>query len=41
MGKGDMKTRRGKINRGTFGRTRPRKVKVPKVASANPKPKKD
>ncbi len=25
MGKGDMKTRRGKISRGTYGRLRPRK----------------
>jgi 30S ribosomal protein S31 len=25
MGKGDVKTRRGKIVRGTFGKTRPRK----------------
>ncbi|MFW5706713.1 MAG: 30S ribosomal protein THX [Bacteroidota bacterium] len=24
MGKGDMKTRRGKIFRGTYGKTRPR-----------------
>ncbi len=27
MGKGDRKTRRGKIWRGTFGKTRPRKKK--------------
>ena len=27
MGKGDKKTRRGKINIGTFGVRRPRKVK--------------
>lgn len=27
MGKGDMRTRRGKIYRGTFGKTRPRKKK--------------
>ncbi len=27
MGKGDMKTRRGKIFRGTYGKTRPRVVK--------------
>ncbi len=27
MGKGDKKTRRGKINRGTFGVLRPRKKK--------------
>lgn len=25
MGKGDMKTKKGKINRGTFGASRPRK----------------
>jgi 30S ribosomal protein S31 len=27
MGKGDLRTRRGKIYRGTFGKTRPRKKK--------------
>lgn len=27
MGKGDQRSRRGKIWRGTFGKTRPRKVK--------------
>jgi 30S ribosomal protein S31 len=30
MGKGDIRTRRGKIYRGTFGRTRPRKKKQAK-----------
>ncbi|WP_083796150.1 30S ribosomal protein THX [Algoriphagus machipongonensis] len=25
MGKGDMKTKKGKVNRGTFGASRPRK----------------
>ncbi|MGA7979239.1 MAG: 30S ribosomal protein THX [Chromatiaceae bacterium] len=25
MGKGDIRTRRGKINRGSYGRTRPKK----------------
>ncbi|QDH80669.1 30S ribosomal protein THX [Echinicola soli] len=25
MGKGDMKTKRGKTHRGTFGKSRPRK----------------
>lgn len=25
MGKGDRRTRRGKINRGTYGKTRPKK----------------
>ncbi len=28
MGKGDMRTRRGKIYRGTNGKTRPKKTKV-------------
>lgn len=27
MGKGDLRTKRGKIYRGTFGKTRPRKKK--------------
>ncbi|UCH26436.1 MAG: 30S ribosomal protein THX [Trueperaceae bacterium] len=27
MGKGDKRTKRGKIKRGTYGRTRPRKKK--------------
>ncbi len=27
MGKGDIKTRRGKITRGTYGKTRPRNKK--------------
>lgn len=27
MGKGDIKTKRGKIFRGTYGKTRPRKKK--------------
>ncbi|MFN3554625.1 MAG: 30S ribosomal protein THX [Bacteroidales bacterium] len=35
MGKGDMKTRRGKIFRGTFGKARPRhKTKPAPVAKA-------
>jgi 30S ribosomal protein S31 len=33
MGKGDIKTRRGKIFRGTFGKTRPRPAKKKKNAS--------
>lgn len=28
MGKGDIKTRKGKIFKGTFGVTRPHKVKI-------------
>ncbi len=31
MGKGDRRTKRGKIFRGTFGKTRPRKKKKTKV----------
>lgn len=31
MGKGDKKTKRGKINRGTFGTRRPRIKKKPTV----------
>jgi 30S ribosomal protein S31 len=34
MGKGDRKTRRGKIFRGTFGKRRPRKKKAKKAAHA-------
>ena len=29
MGKGDARTRRGKIIKGSFGKTRPRKSKKP------------
>jgi 30S ribosomal protein S31 len=29
MGKGDKKTKRGKITFGTYGKTRPRKIKKP------------
>jgi 30S ribosomal protein S31 len=31
MGKGDLRTKRGKIYRGTFGKTRPRKKKRAKA----------
>lgn len=31
MGKGDKKTKRGKINRGTFGARRPRIKKKPPI----------
>jgi 30S ribosomal protein S31 len=34
MGKGDRRTKRGKIFRGTFGKSRPRKKKKDKVAQA-------
>jgi 30S ribosomal protein S31 len=30
MGKGDLRTRRGKISRGTYGKCRPRKSKKAK-----------
>ncbi len=30
MGRGDQRTRKGKINRGSFGKTRPRKKKAKK-----------
>lgn len=42
MGKGDMKTRRGKIFRGTHGKLRPRKTNKPVqvVAAKAKKPKK-
>ena len=31
MGKGDIRTRRGKINRGTYGVSRPKKAKKNKA----------
>ncbi|HOJ63586.1 MAG TPA: 30S ribosomal protein THX [Spirochaetota bacterium] len=31
MGKGDLRTRRGKIYRGTFGKTRPKKKNINKT----------
>lgn len=37
MGKGDRRTRRGKIFRGTFGKTRPKKKKKKEVAEAKKK----
>ncbi len=36
MGKGDQKTRRGKIFRGSFGKTRPRNATKPSVAAPPP-----
>lgn len=36
MGKGDQKTRRGKIFRGTYGKTRPRNTTKPAVAAPPP-----
>lgn len=33
MGKGDKKSRRGKINNGSYGKRRPRKTQKPVAAS--------
>jgi len=33
MGKGDIRTRRGKIFRGTYGKTRPKKKNARKAAA--------
>lgn len=33
MGKGDIRTRRGKINRGTYGVSRPKKEKKEKATT--------
>jgi 30S ribosomal protein S31 len=38
MGKGDKRTRRGKIFKGSFGKRRPRKVKPPATASKPKEP---
>ena len=42
MGKGDQRSRRGKIHRGTFGRRRPKRSKsaVKPVVAAESAPKK-
>lgn len=37
MGKGDQRSRRGKIWRGTFGKSRPRKVRESAPQKAAPK----
>lgn len=36
MGKGDRKTKRGKLFKGTFGVSRPHKVKVEQAEKAKP-----
>ncbi len=44
MGKGDQRSRRGKIWRGTFGRRRPKKKETtatPTIATGEPSPKKE
>ncbi len=40
MGRGDQRSRRGKIVRGTYGATRPRKKKIPLVQKAGKPSKK-
>lgn len=37
MGKGDQRTKRGKISAGTFGKTRPKKNKKKAVKTEQPK----
>jgi len=39
MGKGDKKSKRGKINNGSYGKRRLRKASKPTVASSNEKSK--
>ena len=34
MGKGDLRSKRGKIIKGSFGKTRPRKAKKPATGDA-------
>jgi 30S ribosomal protein S31 len=33
MGRGDIKTKRGKISNGSFGKARPAKIKIKKTAA--------
>lgn len=40
MGKGDKKTKRGKIFKGSYGKTRPQRVKQKTIARAKPGAKK-
>lgn len=40
MGKGDIRTKRGKISAGSFGNSRPHKVGQPTTTVAKPKAKK-
>jgi 30S ribosomal protein S31 len=37
MGKGDKRTKKGKIYRGSYGKRRPRKLKKTKPAGSSPK----
>lgn len=37
MGKGDMRTRRGKVHRGTYGKSRPRPSKRSTGTKTTPK----
>jgi 30S ribosomal protein S31 len=36
MGKGDKRSKRGKIYRGTYGKSRPRKRKRPRKSASRP-----
>lgn len=40
MGKGDKRSKRGKITIGSYGKTRPHKVSKPEVSDAGEKTKK-
>lgn len=40
MGKGDKRTKRGKLFAGSFGNSRPHKVKKPTATASKPKAKK-
>jgi len=40
MGRGDIKTKKGKISKGSFGVSRPHKKKVEVAPKAKPKAKK-
>lgn len=41
MGKGDRRTKKGKIVRGTFGVSRPKRIKADYVAETKVEPKKE
>jgi 30S ribosomal protein S31 len=38
MGKGDQRSRKGKINRGSYGKSRPRKTESEKKREAQKRP---
>lgn len=39
MGKGDVKTKKGKISKGSYGVSRPHKIKSSKADASDAKPK--